>query len=335
MKVLECGSASCRSRLRQRKLALARVRAAAGAAALQIAIAIPLFAQLLTSTPGGAVTAHDHRIQLAGKWSVEGVQHATGIAANDERVVVLDALNNEAVIVELASGKATRMQTAETPAAASFVGKDLYILARDAGIVHHVGGPDIQVSGDLMKGAYVYSRATGVLQKLHGEKIMVGPFAADLELDGDTAYLTYPREATIRTVNLKTKQIREVRVGAVPVDLALAGGMLAVADPSAKRVWMTEGTQSTAEAFARGFLRGFLGLGLSRGRDAQFPTGVDRVETRGRVWIAYDSSSGTLYHFTPRQSTVVARGVAPHAFALTANGVAWWNGTSVAQKDLR
>jgi hypothetical protein len=319
--------------LRQRKLALARWRAAAGAAALQIAI--PLFAQVLTSTGQGVATAHDRRIQLAGRWSVEGVQHATGIAANDERVVVLDALNNEAVIVELASGKTTRIRTAETPVAASFVGKDLYILARDAGIVHHVGGKDLQVRGDLMKGAYVYSRATGVLQKLHGGKIPVAPFAADLELDGDMAYLTYPREAAIRAVNLKTKQVSEIKVGAVPVDLALAGRMLAVADPSAKRVWMTEGTQSVAEAFARGFLRGFLGLGLSRGRDAQFPTGVDRVETRGRVWIAYDSSSGTLYHFTPRQSTVVARGVAPHAFALTGNGVAWWNGTSVAQKDLR
>ena len=131
-------------------------------------------------------------------------------------------------------------------------------------------------------------------------------------------------------------------VGAVPSDLAFAGGgsaltarILAVADPSAKRVWLTESTQSTAQAVARGFLRGFLGLGLFGGRASQFPTGVDRVAIRGKVWIAYDSSSRTLYHFTRKQSTVLARGVAPGAFALTANGVAWWNGTSVAEKGLR
>jgi hypothetical protein len=128
----------------------------------------------------------------------------------------------------------------------------------------------------------------------------------------------------------------------VPVDLDFAGGgtalsarILAVADPSAKRVWLTESTQSTAKAVARGFLRGFLGLGLFGGRASEFPTGVDRVETRGRNWIAYDSSSRTLYHFTRRKSSVLARGVAPGAFALTRDGVAWWDGTSVAEKKVR
>jgi hypothetical protein len=133
-----------------------------------------------------------------------------------------------------------------------------------------------------------------------------------------------------------------LNIGSVPTDLAFAGGgtaltarILAVADPSAKKVWLAESTQSTTEAFARGFLRGLLGLGLFGGRASQFPTGVDRVETRGNLWIAYDSSTRTLYHFTRRQSTVLARGVAPGAFALTEDGVAWWDGTSVAQKRLR
>jgi hypothetical protein len=287
---------------------------------------------VLVSTSRGIVTAHDHRIELAGGWSVDGVQHATGIAANGERVAVLDAINNEAVIVELASGRATRMQTAETPVAASFVGDALYILARDGGVLHRVGGEDTRVQADLLKGAYLYARATGALQKIGGATIVVPPFASDLEVDGDTVYLTYPREAVIRVV--QNGEIGEVKVGAVPVDLTVMGSMLAVADPSAKRVWITEGTQSFAEAFARGFLRGFIGLG-SRERNAQFPTGVDRVETRGRISVAYDSTSGTIYHFDRRKSTVVARGVAPNAFVLTENGVAWWNGTSVAQKSLR
>ena len=326
----DCGSERYRSQIRARKLALTRLRAAAFAAAVQITVAI--HAQVLTDTPKGIVTAHDHRIELAGKWTVDGVQHATAIAANDDRVVVLDALNNKAVIVDLASGDTQRIETAETPAAASFTGNDLYILARDAGVLHRLGGEDTNVTADLMKGNWLYSRATGALQKIGGKPMQLPPFASDLEVDDDTVYLTYPREALVRSV--RGGEIAEVRVGAVPVDLAIAGNMLAVADPSSKRVWVTETRQSVAEAFARGFLRGFLGLSRGR-RDAALPTGVDRIETRGRVWIAYDTSSGTLYHVTPKRSAVIARNVAPGAFALTGNGVAWWTGTSVAQKSLK
>ncbi|HVG24974.1 MAG TPA: hypothetical protein VND45_12515 [Thermoanaerobaculia bacterium] len=287
---------------------------------------------MLISTPRGTVIAHDHRIELAGGWRVDGVQHATSIAANAQRAIILDALNNEAVIVDLATGEAQRMKTAETPIAASFVGNDAYILSRDAGVLHHLGGSDLKVTADLLKGAYLYSRATGALQRIGGATISVPPFASDLEVDGDTVYLTYPREGVIRSV--RNGEIAEVKVGAVPVDVAVAGNLLAVADPSAKRVWMTEGRQSVAEAFARGFLRGFLGFS-GGARNADFPTGVDRVETRGRIWIAYDSSSGTLYSFDRNRSAVVARNVAPHAFALTDSGVVWWNGTSVARKSVR
>ncbi len=138
------------------------------------------------------------------------------------------------------------------------------------------------------------------------------------------------------------KTAGEIAVGAVPVDLAFAGGgtaltarILAVADPSAKRVWLQEGTQSMTQAIARGALRGLLGLGLFGSNASQFPTGVDRVAIRGRVWIAYNSSSGTLYRFTRRSSSVIAKNVPPHGYTLTADGVAWWNGTSVAQTTIR
>jgi hypothetical protein len=300
-----------------------------------------MFGQVLTNTSRGVVVAHDRRVELLGGWKVDGVQNPTCIVAGDDRVVVLDALQNEAVVVELANGKATKMKTAETPIDAAFANGRLYILARDARLLN-----DVPMQADLLEEAngriYAYSRVTGLLHELGGRTFQLKPFASDLELDGTTAYLTYPREARVRTVDLTTGAIGEVAVGAVPVDLAFAGGgtalsarILAVADPSAKRVWMTESTQSTAAAVARGFLRGVLGLGLFGHRASQFPTGVDRVETRGRVWIAYDSSSKTLYHFDKKQSTVLARNVAPHAFALTENGVAWWTGTSVAEKRLR
>jgi len=309
--------------------------------ALGVLLQFSAFGQVLTNTSRGVVVAHDRRMELVGGWTVDGVQNATMIVAGGDRVVVLDALHNEAVVVELANGRSKRMKTAETPIDAAFVNGRLYILARDARLLN-----DMPLQADMLEEAngklYAYSRVTGLLHEIGGRTFRLKPFAADLELDGTTAYLTYPREARVRTVDLTSGVIGEVAVGAVPVDLAFAGGgtalsarILAVADPSAKRVWLTESTQSTAAAVGRGFLRGVLGLGLFGDRASQFPTGVDRVETKGRLWIAYDSSSGTLYHFDRKQSRVLARNLAPHAFALTENGVAWWNGTSVAEKRLR
>ncbi len=313
-------------------------------------VATPAFArQVLAPTARGVVVAHDGRIQLPGRWTADGVANATAIAVGNDRVAVLDALRNEVVIVELANGKSTRVQTAETPIEAAFVGRELYVLARDARVLQRIGGAQIPLSADpsFLRESngrlYVYSRASGALAEISGDRITrrlgIAPFASDFEIGGRTGYLVYPRDARIRTIDLAAmKASGEVHVGAVPVDLAFAGGgtaitarVLAVADPSAKRVWLTEGTQSTAQAIARGFLRGFLGLGLFGKRSSQFPTGVDRVIVRDKVWVAYDSSSGTLYRFTKRTSSIVARNVAPQAYTVTADGVAWWNGTSVAR----
>ncbi|MDP9194587.1 MAG: hypothetical protein M3P06_23065 [Acidobacteriota bacterium] len=320
---------------------------------LMLLLVTPLAsAQIVTSTNAGVVVAHDGKIELPGRWTTDGVMNATAIATTDDRVAVLDALANEAVIVELATGRASRIKTAETPITAAFLGRELYILARDARVLQH-GAVRISIAADpsfLGKSngkLFVYSRTTGTLEEIDRDRVsrrtIVAPFASDLEISGTTAYLVYPRDARIRIVDLvKMQAAGEIAVGAVPVDLAFAGGgtaltarVLAVADPSAKRVWLQEGAQSMTQAIARGVLRGFLGLGLFGSRASQFPTGVDRVLIRGKVWIAYDSSSGTLYRFTKRTSSIVARNVAPQAFTVTADGVAWWNGTSVARMALR
>lgn len=324
--------------------------------ALLLALAAPAFAQVLTDTPRGVVVAHDGRVQLANAWNVEGVRNATEIVANDTHVAVLDALHDEALVIDLATGRATRTKTAATPIAAAFVDGSLYVLARDARVLQKIGGGNIDVAADpaFLRAAngrlYVYGRTSGALEEIENDRVTrragVGPFASDLELSGDTAYLVFPRDARIGTVDLKTmKAGGAIDVGAVPVDLALAGGgtaltarVLAVADPSAKRIWMTEGRQSTAKAIARGFLRGFIGLGLYGNRSAGFPTGVDRVVARGARWIAYDSSSGTLYRVDGRQSAAVAQAIGPKAFTLTATGLVFWkdgrlqDGTSVAEK---
>jgi hypothetical protein len=321
-------------------------------AAVAAALHTSASAQLLTSTPHGVVVAHGNRIAIEGKWSADGVANPTAIVANAQQVAVLDALANEAVLVDLASGRMSRIATPETPIAAAFVGRELYILSRDQRLLQH-GTTRIPLAVDpsfLRVGngkLYVYSRAGGMVEEIDRDRVTrrvsVAPFASDFEISGTTAYLVYPREARVRTVDLEQmKTTDELAVGAVPVDLAFAGGgtaltahILAVADPSAKRVWLAEGTQSMGQAIARGFLRGFLGLGLFGSRASQFPTGIDRVEIHGKQWIAYDTSSGTLYHFSRRQSSVLAKNVAPGAFALTEDGVAWWNGTSVAQTRLK
>ncbi|HEY0155902.1 MAG TPA: hypothetical protein VGF28_01275 [Thermoanaerobaculia bacterium] len=312
---------------------------------------LALLFTLLTSTPEGVVVAHDNQLRLGNRWTADGVEHPTAIVSSDRQVAVLDALNNEAVVADLATGRTTRFDTAETPVAAAFAGSELYVLARDARVLQH-GATRIPLAADpaflrAVNGKlYVYSRA-GTLQEIERDRVTrqltVPPFASDFEISGSTGYLVYPRDARVRTVDLGAmKASAELAVGAVPVDLDFAGGgtaltarILAVADPSAKRVWLAEGTQSLAEAIGRGFLRGVLGLGLFGNRASQFPTGVDRVHVRGKHWIAYDSASGTLYYFTRRSSSVVARGIAPGAYALTATGVAWWNGTSVAEKPLQ
>ena len=334
---------------------------------LVVALTLPAFSQVLVDTPRGVVVAHDGRIQLANAWNVEGVRNATEIAAGQNKVVLLDALRDEAVVVDLSTGRATKTRTAATPIAAAFAGDAVYILARDARVLQRLGpagiGSNIELAADpaFLRTAgsrlYTYSRITGVIEEIENDRVSrrvtVAPFASDFEIGGRTGYLAFPRDARIRTVDLERMQTAEsIDVGAVPVDIALAGGgtvltarVLAVADPSAKRIWMTEGRQSTAKAIGRGFLRGFLGLGLYGGRSSRFPTGVDRVLARGSRWIAYDSSSGTLYRVTGKQSSVIAQGVAPKAFALTENGVAFWRdgrlqtiserGTSVAKTDRR
>lgn len=329
--------------------------------ALLLLAAAPAFAQVVTDTRRGVVVAHEGRVRLAGGWDEQGVRHATEIVASNERVAVLDALHDEVVIVEIADGRLARYKTAATPIAAAFIGRDLYVLARDARLLQTMGGPSVELAADpaflaVSNGRlYVYSRTTGVIEEIDRgrvtRRVAVGPFASDLEVDGRSAYLVFPREASVRTVDLVHMKMAEaIAVGAVPVDLAVAGGgtaltarVLAVADPSAKRIWMTEGRQSTAQAIARGFLRGFLGLGLFGNRSAQFPTGVDRVLARGSRWIAYDSSSGTLYRVSRRQSSVIAKDVPPKAFTWTENGIAFWQngrvhllperGTSVAKRE--
>ena len=311
--------------------------------------ASPALAQVVATTPRGVVVAHDNVVQLfnaAGTgvvWTIEGVAMPTSIVAGTDRVAVLDALSSSVLIVELGSGRGTTISCGETPVAGIFAGSALYLLERDARALERIGADGARASIDTSADPsflqdsgnrlYAYSRTAGLLQEITtapfavARSVPVAPFASDFQIDRGNAYFVYPREAKIRVVALASmKPGGEIAVGAVPVALAFTPShALAVADPSAKRVWMIEGAQSFGQAFARGFLRGLLGLGIRPNRNSDFPTGVDRVLVRGNVLFAYDTSSGTLYRVAKGKSTVVAKDVPPQSFAITSDGVFVWD----------
>jgi hypothetical protein len=310
-------------------------------------------AQPIASTNRGIVVAHDDVVELfdrTGKkliWKTDGLPTPQTIAASNERIAVLDPLANEARVVDLATGHGTTVHTGETPVAGVFIGSTLYILERDARALERIGADGTRAS--ISTGAdpaflresngklFVYARGEGLVQEVSTtpfairRNTRVTPFASDFEVDAKNAYVVDPHAAKIAIVNLDSMRSGgSVEVGAVPVSFAFASTgtsltarTLAVADPSAKKVWMIEGAQSVTQAFTRGFLRGLIGLGLFGSGTSDFPTGVDRVFINGTRWYALDSSSGTLYRFTKSSSSVVARNI--HTFTVAPEGVFYWS----------
>lgn len=329
-----------------------------------LAVILPAFfvtgivnAQVVASTGRGVVVAHDSRIELfdrtgAAIWSAAGVPNASAIVAGGNRVAVLDAFGNQAALVDLANGRSQLVQTGETPVAGAFIDGSFFVLERDARMLERIDADGArssvalaadpsflrEVNGSL----YVYSRVSGLIQEISPARLsvtrtlQVAPFASDFETDGRTGYLVLPRRAKLATFSLATmRSTGEMPAGVVPADLAvsrkgnaLSAPTLSVADPSAKRIWIAEGSQSATAAFARGFLRGLLGLGLFAPRNSDFPTGIDRLLVSGSTAVAYDSASRTLYRLRGTKGTLIARDVSPQAFAVSADGAIylWQNG---------
>ncbi len=309
--------------------------------------------QAIASTSRGVVVAHDGIVQLWNRgsviWTSDGLPAPTRIVTSDERIAVIDPLENNVRVLSTATGRGQTMQTGETPIDAIFIGSALYLLERDARALERIGADGTRAS--VSTGAdpaflhmangrlYVYSRAPGLVQEVttspfaERRRVHVAPFASDFAIDASHGYLVDPQAGTIATFDLASmKSSGTIDIGAVPVAMAFASTgtsltarTIAVADPSAKKVWLVEGAQSVAQAFTRGFLRGLIGLGLFGGGASQFPTGVDRLFLRGSHWYAFDSSSGTLYRFTRSTSTVVATHATAEGIAVSADGVFVWN----------
>lgn len=314
-----------------------------------VAFAGSAHAQIVATAGSNIVAAHDGRIELFDGtlrrlWSADGPASANAIVTSSDRAAVIDSFANDVRIVDLANGRAQRMTTAETPIDAIFLNGELYVLDRDASRVERISGTPVTVAADpafiraANKMLYVYSRLDGVAQEIDPKTMRItrtvtlAPFASDFEIAGGSGYLVYPHDAKLRTFNIATmKRSGDIAAGVVPVDLAvtsksnaLSASRLALADPSAKRVWIVEGEQSIARAVARGFLRGLLGLGLFSPSGANFPTGVDRIASRGSLTVAYDTTTRTLYKINGSKGKAIAGDLAPGAFALTENAVAVW-----------
>jgi len=314
-----------------------------------------LLAVVIAATDRGVLVARSGSTEMFDRaattviWNSDGVPTPARIVTSNDQAAIIDSLANVVRIVDLKTGRGMTMQTGETPIDGVFVNRQLYLLERDARALERIGTDgaraSISVAADpaFVRQAngrlYIYSRAAGVLQEITTapfavrRSATVGAFASAFEVDARNAYLVYPRAAKIGIVTMATmKESGTMPVGAVPVDLAFASSgtaltarTLAVADPSAKRVWMTEGAESFAQAVARGFLRGLIGLGLYGGHESEFPTGVDRLIVRGSRSYAYDSSTGTLYRFARSKSSVIAKSIAPQAFSVGPGGVYVWD----------
>jgi hypothetical protein len=291
-------------------------------------------------------------------WHVDGVANPSAIVTGARRAVVLDALANRAVVVNLQAHHATSSATPESPVAAAVVNDQPFILCRDDAVLIRLAddGSVRRVSVDpgssnLLLSAgrlLIYSRINGSILEVDPASLTVvrrgtvAPFASDIEADDRNAYLTYPSTAEVIAFDLATFRSREpMKVGAVPTDLALIGGStilsagtVAVADPSSKRIWRAERMQSLGAATGRGFLRGLIGLGLYRPSSSQFPTGVDRVWSAGKNLSAFDSATSTLYKVGSHEvKKLGAFDVTSFAFA--DDGVVVWNDKSARLLHIR
>jgi hypothetical protein len=319
-----------------------------------LAFAAGARAQVVATAGRFVAVAHDRRLELFDDalrpiWSVQSVPNASRVVIGPDRIVVIDSSANDVEVYRLESGQSEHVVTDATPVDAVFIARTPYILDRDAQRVFRPAGPSVGVGPDTAfiratnDKLYVYSRLDGYVAEIEPlpmiltHTVRVPPFASDFEVDGKSGYLVYPAEAKIRTVELATmRRTGDISAGVVPVDLSIASrgnglsaSRLAVADPSAKRVWVVEGAESISAAVARGFLRGLLGLGLFRPASAQFPTGVDRVMTSGSITLAYDSTTRTLYRVNGSKSTVVARDLGAGSFAIAGNAITVWQNGSL------
>lgn len=294
------------------------------------------------------VSAYPLHDMASPLWTVEGTSNPSFVVAssNGERFAILDSLKNTVVTVTRA-GKRKIVVMPETPISAAYDGEALFVLCRDARRIVRIEAesrieaptaidPLFMATGTAAL-IVVYSRTTGSLEEFARQDLRslrkgeVAPFASDLEQGATELYLTYPRMGEVHVVSRDSLKVTDrVKVGSVPTDTyvhegsALRGAILITADPSSKRIWQSERTQSLSTALARGFVRGFLGLGLFKPSSRDFPTGVDRVQ----LGAAYSGGGGILYRTGKNKIIRIASGIQSGAWVGSTSGVFYWDSVS-------
>ena len=311
-------------------------------------IATPKGVVVTTGEPKNSIEIYDLDAKTIVR-TLPGPRRPTHLVTAGSRVAILDMLHNEVHLVDAGRRTVSKMTTAESPVDAVFHNNELFVIARDARMLEKFGSAPRSQSTTIPADCsfiragrnhlYLYSRTEGFLVEIDPvalritRRLAIEAFASDLEIDEDYAYLAYPATGKVRGVNLETLTAAEpVKAGAVPIDIhisphgtALTGRTMVVADPASKRIWITETTQSALEAFARGFLRGLIGLGLYGGRTSKFATGIDRVAASREMSVTYDSSTRTLFSYSRDTTRTVARDVPPRAFSVLNDSVYFWS----------
>jgi hypothetical protein len=284
------------------------------------------------------------------EWSVEGLEDPSSAVVSEDgsRVAVVDSVNGFAQLLTPALRTSSKHEVGGSPVAALFLGDDLYVLCRDSREIVRLSSdgttgaaavpPDSTFMARAGDSIFVYSRVNGRLTEFRTPSLSevrtvpVAPFASDLEIAGETAYVVVPRQAEVVAYSIEDLSERErYRVGAVPMDLivqpqrAVQGpGVMVVADPSSQAVWRAEQSQSVAAAFTRGFLKGLTGLGLASPKSATFPTGVDRVWMDDAHTVAYDTAAGAIYDVTG-PPLKIAEGVPAGGVSVGGGEVVFWD----------
>lgn len=315
-----------------------------------VVIAVSEESRLIVVAHGATATVSAYRFNdmASPLWTVEGTSNPSfGVSSSNGRLfAILDSMNN-ALVTVTSSGKRRIALMPESPISAAYQGEALFVLCRDARKIVRIEGenrieaPTAIDPVFLATGTHapivVYSRTSGALEEFVRDDLSplrkgeVAPFASDLEEGAAELYLTYPRIGEVHVVSRDSLAVIDrVKVGSVPTDTyvhagsALRSAMFMTADPSSKRIWQSERAQSWSTSFARGFVRGFLGLGLFKPSSRDFPTGVDRVQ----LGAAYSGGGGILYRTGKNKTTRIASGIASGAWVGSTSGVFYWDSVS-------
>ena len=101
---------------------------------------------VVCATAQGVAVAIPNSVQFFDRngrviWNTDGVAIPTAAFASADRIAVVDSINNDVHIADLANGRGKTIRVGETPIEGIFVGRDFFLLERDARTLERIS-PD-------------------------------------------------------------------------------------------------------------------------------------------------------------------------------------------------